>query len=671
MKPSAAAWPVLLVVAGQVLLAAAWVAVDRTPPYWDEAWYMYQGAAQLDALRAGGAPAWYDAWINLDQVRPSLVPTLAMPFYAAFGVSAQSGLLVNLVAWALLLTATYGLGSSVAGRRAGLLAAIFVGSSPALIGLVHILLVETVMTALVAVTLLALWRSNGFRWVGWSCLAGLVTGLGMLTKVFYAIFVAGPWIVTLWLAWRGTGDPAPELRPPRWRNLLLAAGLALALAAAWYAPNVRPLITRSIDAAVGAEAAPYGPADPWQLRSLLGYGLRFIGMVTGAAGALLVLLGLVGLQRERRNYSNADWAALAFLASSALTGYLVFTSLHNQDMKHVVGVLPALAALTGWGLACLWPGGQRWVAAFAFVLMAAQVLFGTFPGRWTGGRVAVPIWGQPLLLFYAAQPSALDTRYAAPDPSPWPLGEALDYAVAVSGPEARVGVVPNYPGVEEHALRFEARRRNMAVSLSTAPPADLENLDVLIHKTGDLGDAIPRPGLNEVVERVAEGRTKFRLLPRTFPLPDGSEVLLFAPSSPLLQDPPRPEHPTTVDFGDTARFLGFDSALDGQTFTLTYYWETLAAADVDYSVFVHLLDGNGVVIAQDDHMLFERVYPSSVWEPGRFLAETRTIALPSTDPGTLPALRLGLYHEDVRLPITAAPTPGKIGSDHYDAGPAG
>ena len=38
------------VIAFQLLLALAWMRIHCTPPYWDEAWYLYQGAAQYRAL---------------------------------------------------------------------------------------------------------------------------------------------------------------------------------------------------------------------------------------------------------------------------------------------------------------------------------------------------------------------------------------------------------------------------------------------------------------------------------------------------------------------------------------------------------------------------------------------------------------------------------------------
>ncbi|MCB0106268.1 MAG: glycosyltransferase family 39 protein, partial [Caldilineaceae bacterium] len=151
------------VIAFQLALAGIWVILDQTPPYWDEAWYLYQGAVQYHTLSAHDWEGWLRSLLALDRLRPSLVPTLTVPFFALFGVSDDSGLLVNLVALGMLLVAIYALGTAAAGPRAGLLSAIVLGSYPILIGLVHILLVETVMVLLVALTLLALWRSEGFH----------------------------------------------------------------------------------------------------------------------------------------------------------------------------------------------------------------------------------------------------------------------------------------------------------------------------------------------------------------------------------------------------------------------------------------------------------------------------------------------------------------------------
>lgn len=662
----------LSVIVFHLILAGSWIRVDSTPPYWDEASYLYQGARQYDALRSGGLSAWYDTWISLERVRPPLVPTLTIPFFAILGISGDAGLLVNLVALSLLLVSTYGLGTAIRGRRAGLLATLIVGGYPVLIGLAHILLVEMVMVALVAATLFALWRSNGFQHVGWSIAAGLLTGLGALTKVFFVVFVLGPWLVAASQAARRADDQWTLPSPTQLRSLFVSAFLAAAVAASWYLPNLTPMLKRSAAAAVGAEAAPYGPADPLHWSNLLRYFLRFVGAGTSIVGFLALVLGVAGLiLRRRRSRQNGhpqrspDRYPVVFLTSSALAGYMLFTCLRNQDLKHVTGILPALAVLSAYGITELvqrwWPG----VASAALALMTVQAVLGTFPGQLENRRVSVPILGNQVLLFYPAQPWVTDCRYAAPNPTPWPMQDILNYALRVADLEtlghdrAKIGIIPDHPGIENWAFLFQAYRRQVPAEVHTAHPDNLWNLDVLVDKTGDRGWVAHRPIAEAVTEKLAQPDSGFQRLPRSFALPDGSEAIIYARKpSPLLSAPPSPACETRVEFGHSARLLGFDVSLGrvsehAQTITITYYWETLAPTEKDCKAFVHFLDPETHdIVFQDDHTLFPRTYPTSMWQPGRFLAERRTVQVPATFTGPAVTLRLGLYNQDGRLPIT-------------------
>jgi hypothetical protein len=82
---------------------------------------------------------------------------------------------------------------------------------------------------------------------------------------------------------------------------------------------------------------------------------------------------------------------------------------------------------------------------------------------------------------------------------------------------------------------------------------------------------------------------------------------------------------------------------NGQT-TLTLYWyaETVPAAD--YTVFVHILDPNGVCcVWQQDVMPQQNQHPTSRWLAGEYVADTYLITPDSPlEPGRYPT-EIGLY----------------------------
>jgi hypothetical protein len=93
-------------------------------------------------------------------------------------------------------------------------------------------------------------------------------------------------------------------------------------------------------------------------------------------------------------------------------------------------------------------------------------------------------------------------------------------------------------------------------------------------------------------------------------------------------------HRLDVTFGDKARLLGYEAddkeTRPGDSVEVTLYWQSLAEMDKDYTVFVHLLDENDLVIAQRDTYPGLGTYPTSLWKVGDTFADRYVLILPST-----------------------------------------
>ena len=77
----------------------------------------------------------------------------------------------------------------------------------------------------------------------------------------------------------------------------------------------------------------------------------------------------------------------------------------------------------------------------------------------------------------------------------------------------------------------------------------------------------------------------------------------------------------------------------GRPATLSLAWHALAPMEQDYSVFVHVLDGAGQLVAQADAEPRAGSYPTSLWQPGEYLTDDYHFSLP---PGRYTA-QVGLY----------------------------
>ncbi len=91
-------------------------------------------------------------------------------------------------------------------------------------------------------------------------------------------------------------------------------------------------------------------------------------------------------------------------------------------------------------------------------------------------------------------------------------------------------------------------------------------------------------------------------------------------------------------------------------------WRRWATVSEEHSVFVHLLDENGQLIAQDDHPVGRGRYPSVAWPEGELIFERFELRLPAGIPSGRYRLVIGRYNWEtlVRTPIDA--------SDHLELG---
>ncbi|MCL4459496.1 MAG: glycosyltransferase family 39 protein [Chloroflexi bacterium] len=109
-----------------------------------------------------------------------------------------------------------------------------------------------------------------------------------------------------------------------------------------------------------------------------------------------------------------------------------------------------------------------------------------------------------------------------------------------------------------------------------------------------------------------------------------------------------PEFRVKADFGGKVVLWGYDLDRDtyhpGDEVNIQLYWRALTGIERDYTVFVHLLDGQGKMITQHDGYPDQGRFPTTAWQPGRTVLDRHSLTLPhSTPPGTY-TIEVGLYY---------------------------
>jgi len=133
----------------------------------------------------------------------------------------------------------------------------------------------------------------------------------------------------------------------------------------------------------------------------------------------------------------------------------------------------------------------------------------------------------------------------------------------------------------------------------------------------------------------------------------------------VYQAPPQPlpadiETPLRVNLGENIQLLGYHLSQTpmqaGDPLPLTLYWQAKEPIDADLKVFVHLLDSDSVLRAQEDTRPRYGRFPTYLWMPGPVIVDEHQISLPpDLEPGMY-ALGVGLYPwpDGARLPAVDA-----------------
>ena len=92
----------------------------------------------------------------------------------------------------------------------------------------------------------------------------------------------------------------------------------------------------------------------------------------------------------------------------------------------------------------------------------------------------------------------------------------------------------------------------------------------------------------------------------------------------------------------------------GDAVSVTLIWRAVQIPTADYTVFVHLRDASGHIVAQADSPPQAGTYPTSFWDAGETVVDDHTIAVPDNLPVGDYTVAVGLYRPDTgeRLSIT-------------------
>ncbi len=107
------------------------------------------------------------------------------------------------------------------------------------------------------------------------------------------------------------------------------------------------------------------------------------------------------------------------------------------------------------------------------------------------------------------------------------------------------------------------------------------------------------------------------------------------------------QRPLDANLDNKVMLIGYDldptTPTPGSSWQVTLYWRAQSRMSRDYTVFVHLIDAQGNLIAQRDEQPLQGEYPTQFWQVGEKISDSHRLELPRTLPGGIYNLRVGLY----------------------------
>jgi len=249
-----------------------WFKMDQVPPRWDQAYYLRESLILYDKLTNEGVLSFYNAFTDEIKEKAPLISVAPIPFYLLFGKKYISALAVNLLFIILGSYYFYKLGALMSKKRDALLGVFILNLFPLIFGLSREFWVENGLMTLVIIWLYYFFKSNCFESRKYSLVLGILTGLGMLMKVSFPLYIIAP---MLFLCIKKL-IKLKNLPVVYVKNAFITLIIGMLLAGTWYFKNFSYIINYAFTSGYGKIAENYQLGSVFSLKTILEYWLSII-----------------------------------------------------------------------------------------------------------------------------------------------------------------------------------------------------------------------------------------------------------------------------------------------------------------------------------------------------------------------------------------------------------
>ncbi len=512
---------------------AYWIYSHKAPPTWDQAWYLGTSVNFYYALREGGLRAFADTFVRaLGGIKAPLIALLPLPFYFLFWPGERIAMLTLMAMLVVFDICLFHLVKQHYSHWVALGATVITDTMPMVLNLSHQFLVEYGLATLVVIWVYILYKSEYYRLWRYNLLLGITLGFGLLMKVIFPLYIAGPaLVIAVARVKRGYWQSVPPLILAG----LLILGLGSLIASTWYAKNLHTVFEFAFSTSFGQIAHDYSLGDIFAWSTISTYWLAIVNQGISFYYILLFvilflflcvrrILAMAPLRISLNGWVYGSWFILPFI---------VATFGVNKDARFV---MPAFAVI-GVALALLYYQvlTTHWAIRLLPLILVWPLLMAIYfiipAQKWDWG---LRFQSFTLLASKHSQSIALPDT---PRDEAWPVREILSFVnMDAQGQTVKVMIAVDHHYLNFSTLDFyrsllryplqmdQIAYRPKEETLDQVFQVVEQNRYVLV-KTGYQGPAFSN-GRNADIRARLQASSRYRLL-QVFVLPDNSTVEIY------------------------------------------------------------------------------------------------------------------------------------------------
>ncbi|OGK31880.1 hypothetical protein A3F57_04010 [Candidatus Roizmanbacteria bacterium RIFCSPHIGHO2_12_FULL_36_11] len=248
MKISKTTVRIILLLSILIISNFIWLKLDTQPPHWDFAVHLSYSMNYLDSLKNFDLKQFflgYSYW-------PPLTYYITDLFFLIFGINERVAVLSLTPFLVIMVVSIFKLGDLLGGKKLGWLSLIVLIGIPSLMSQAREYLLDLPLTAMFMLNTYLFLKSDFFSNQKYSVLFGITSGLGLLTKWSYGIFLAG-FFLLIGLRF------LKKTKQENWINLMTVLFFIASISGPWYSSNFftrKDILLRQIIEAIKERGEP-------------------------------------------------------------------------------------------------------------------------------------------------------------------------------------------------------------------------------------------------------------------------------------------------------------------------------------------------------------------------------------------------------------------------------